>query len=89
MHRPHDSHLEIKIGNLSTAVRSASRLLGRRLRKPVQISGLEKASEIKADVTAARDDIRAVTAPSRRTNYALVVIARVFSLRIGINYGTL
>jgi hypothetical protein len=46
--------------------------------KPVQISGLEKASEIKADVTAARDDIRAVTAPSRRTNYALVVIARVF-----------
>jgi hypothetical protein len=54
--------------------------------KSVQISGLEKANEIKADVTAARGDTRAVTAPSRRTNYALVVIAYgFFSLGIGIN----
>jgi hypothetical protein len=54
--------------------------------KPVQISGLEKANEIKGDVTVARDDARAVTAPSRRTNYALVVIAyRFFALGIGIN----
>jgi hypothetical protein len=54
--------------------------------KPVQISGLEKGNEIKADVTAARGDTRAVTAPSRRTNYALVVIAYgFFSLGIGIN----
>jgi hypothetical protein len=55
--------------------------------KPVQISGFEKTNEIKADVTAARgDNTRAVTAPSRRTNYALVVIAYgFFSLGIGIN----
>jgi hypothetical protein len=54
--------------------------------KPVQITGLEKTNEIKADVTAERGDTRAVTAPSRRTNYALVVIAYgFFSLGIGIN----
>jgi hypothetical protein len=54
--------------------------------KPVQISGLEKANEIKADVTTARGDTRAVTAPSRRTNYALVVIAYgFFALGVGIN----
>jgi hypothetical protein len=51
-----------------------------------QIAQEEKANEIKADVTAARGDTRAVTAPSRRTNYALVVIAYgFFSLGIGIN----
>jgi hypothetical protein len=54
--------------------------------KPVQISGLEKANEIKADVTVAHGDTRAVTAPSRRTNYALVAIAYgFFLLGIGIN----
>jgi hypothetical protein len=54
--------------------------------KPVQISRLEKANEIKADVTVARGDTRAVTAPSRRTNYALVTIAYgFFLLGIGIN----
>jgi hypothetical protein len=54
--------------------------------KPVQISGLEKANEIKADVTVARVATRAVTAPSRRTNYPLVGIAYgFFALGIGIN----
>jgi hypothetical protein len=46
----------------------------------------EKPNENKADVTVARGDTRTVTAPSRRTNYALVVIAYgFFSLGIGIN----
>jgi hypothetical protein len=54
--------------------------------KPAQISGLEKANEIKADVTVARVATRAVTAPSRRTNYPLVGIAYgFFALGIGIN----
>src|SRR5215471_5580049 len=54
--------------------------------KPVQITGLGKANEIKADVTVAHGDARAVTAPSRRTNYALVAIAYgFFLLGIGIN----
>jgi hypothetical protein len=51
-----------------------------------QIAQQEKANEIKADVTVAGGDTRAVTAPSRRTNYALVAIAYgFFVLGIGIN----
>ena len=58
--------------------------------KPVQISGSEKANEIKADVTVAHPSAHAgqreiVTAP-KRTNYALVAIAYgFFALGIGIN----
>ena len=51
-----------------------------------QIAPSEKPSNIKADVTIAHGDTRAVTAPSLRTNYALVVIAYgFFGLGIGIN----
>jgi hypothetical protein len=51
-----------------------------------EIAQQGKANEIKADVTVARGDTRAVTAPSRRTNYALVAIAYgFFILGIGIN----
>jgi hypothetical protein len=54
--------------------------------KPVQISGLEKANEIKADVTVSRAANITDAAPSKRTNYALVVIAHgFFALGIGIN----
>jgi hypothetical protein len=51
-----------------------------------QVTHPGKPSGIKADVTVARGETPAVTAPSGRTNYALVIIAYgFFMLGIGIN----